>query len=129
TTCRRCCRHRQRRGACLFCGREGKTHPRAGGARVAHEEGPMSSAERLPFEIHGAGWYKEPLAYEVVVYEADPEAHVAKITMNRPERMNALSHQLRAELFHALKVAEQDTEINVIIVKGAGRCFSAGYDL
>ena len=40
--------------------------------------------------------------------------------------MNALTHQLRAELFHALKVAEQDNDINVVIIKGAGRCFSAG---
>ena len=87
------------------------------------------SEAQQPFEMHGAGWYKEARAYEVVVYETDHAAHVAKITMNRPERMNALSHQLRAELFHALKVAEQDPEINAIILKGAGRCFSAGYDL
>ncbi len=89
----------------------------------------MATEERTPFELHGAGWYKEPLDYEVVIYEPDHENHVARITMNRPERMNALSHQLRAELFHAIKVAERDNDINVIILKGAGRCFSAGYDL
>lgn len=89
----------------------------------------MTSEESRPFEIHGSGWYKEPTAYQVVIYEPNHETHVAKITMNRPENMNALSHQLRAELFHALKVAERDNEINVIIIKGAGRCFSAGYDL
>ena len=89
----------------------------------------MSSSEKRPFEIHGAGWYAEPLDYSVVIYEPDHESHVAKITLNRPERMNALSHQLRAELFHAIKVAERDNDINVIVIKGAGRCFSAGYDL
>jgi enoyl-CoA hydratase len=89
----------------------------------------MTSAEREPFEIHGADWYQKPLDYQVVIYEPDHESHVATITMNRPERLNALSHQLRAELFHALKVAEQDTDINAIIIKGAGRAFSAGYDL
>ena len=43
--------------------------------------------------------------------------------------MNAMSHQLRAELFHALKFTERDNDINVIVIRGAGRCFSAGYDL
>ncbi len=89
----------------------------------------MTSDQRPPFELHGSGWYKQPLDYQVVLYDVDHEAHVATITMNRPERMNALSHQLRAELFHALKVAEQDDAINVVVIKGAGRCFSAGYDL
>jgi enoyl-CoA hydratase len=89
----------------------------------------MTSEAREPFEIRGAGWYEKPLDYQVVIYEPDHAAHVAKITMNRPEHLNALSHQLRAELFHALKVAEQDNDINAIIIKGAGRAFSAGYDL
>lgn len=89
----------------------------------------MTSEEDRTFEIHGSGWYEKPLDYEVVIYEPDHESHVAKITLNRPERMNALSHQLRAELFHAVKVAERDNDINVIIIKGAGRAFSAGYDL
>ena len=89
----------------------------------------MSTEESPPFEIHGAGWYGKASDYQVVIYDADHETHVARITMNRPERMNALSHQLRAELFHALKVAERDNDINVVILKGAGRCFSSGYDL
>ena len=90
----------------------------------------MSTEEEgASFEVRGSGWYQKPLDYEVVIYEPDRENHVATITMNRPERMNALSHQLRAELFHAIKVAERDNEINVIVLKGAGRCFSAGYDL
>lgn len=89
----------------------------------------LTSGASEPFATHGAGWYERPLDYQVVIYEADHESHVAKITMNRPERLNALSNQLRAELFHALKVAERDNDINVIILKGAGRAFSAGYDL
>jgi enoyl-CoA hydratase len=89
----------------------------------------MADAERKPYEAHAHGWYKNPLDYKVVLYEANHETHVAKITLNRPEKMNALSHQLRGEIFHALKVAEYDNDINVIILKGAGRCFSAGYDI
>ncbi len=89
----------------------------------------MSTDKRAPFETHSAKWYEKPLDYEVVIYEANHESHVAKVTMNRPEKRNALSHQLRAEIFHALKVAEHDNDINVIILKGAGPCFSAGYDI
>jgi len=88
----------------------------------------VSEEEREPFEIHGTQWYGKPLDYEVVIYEVDYESHVATVTLNRPEKRNALSHQLRAEIFHALKVAEADKDINVIILKGAGKCFCAGYD-
>ncbi|MEO6043004.1 MAG: enoyl-CoA hydratase-related protein [Tepidiformaceae bacterium] len=53
----------------------------------------------------------------------------AIIQLNRPEKMNALSHNLRAELFNALKDFEMDPEVRVIIIRGSGRAFSAGYDL
>ena len=89
----------------------------------------MTTEEGGPAELHRASWYEQPLDYTVVIYEPNHETHVARITMNRPESMNALSHQLRGEIFHALKVAERDNDINVVILKGAGRCFSAGYDL
>jgi len=51
------------------------------------------------------------------------------VQLNRPEKMNALSHNLRAELFDALKDFEADPEVKVIIIRGSGRAFSAGYDL
>jgi len=89
----------------------------------------VQSEEKEPLEIRSVSWYNEPLDYQDIIYEADHENHVAWITLNRPQVMNALSHQLRAELFHALKVSENNSAINVIVIKGAGRCFSAGYDL
>ncbi|MGI8926086.1 MAG: enoyl-CoA hydratase-related protein [Tepidiformaceae bacterium] len=51
------------------------------------------------------------------------------IQLNRPEKMNALSHNLRAELFDALKNFEMDADVRVIILRGSGRAWSAGYDL
>ena len=51
------------------------------------------------------------------------------IQLTRPEKMNALSHNLRAELFDAMKDFEMDAEVKVIIIRGSGRAFSAGYDL
>ena len=53
----------------------------------------------------------------------------AIIQLNRPEKMNALSHNLRAEVFDALKGFEVDPEVRVIILRGSGRAWSAGYDL
>jgi enoyl-CoA hydratase len=80
-------------------------------------------------EIRSANWYHKKLKYSDIIYEVNHDTHVATITLNRPDKMNAMSHQLRAELFHALKHSDLDAEINVIIIKGAGRCFTAGYDL
>lgn len=81
------------------------------------------------FEIRSAGWYKKKLAYSKIIYEVNEASHIATITLNRPEKMNAMNHLLRGELFHALKHADLDPVVNVIIIKGAGRCFTAGYDL
>ena len=53
----------------------------------------------------------------------------AIVQLNRPEKMNALSHNMRAELFDALKDFEADPDVRVIIIRGSGRAFSAGYDL
>src|SRR5947199_3127709 len=72
-------------------------------------------------------YYQQPLDYQDILYEVD--APLARIILNRPEKMNALRNQLRGELLHALRVAESDPEVSVVIIKGNGRCFSAGYDL
>ena len=53
----------------------------------------------------------------------------AIIQLNRPEKMNALSHKLRSELFDAVKTFEMDDDVRVIIIRGSGRAWSAGYDL
>ena len=92
-------------------------------------EQPLDNVELEAFEIRSAGWYRKRLKYSDIIYEVNEATHVATITLNRPEKMNAMRHQLRAELFHALKHSELNEEINVIIIKGAGRCFTAGYDL
>lgn len=67
------------------------------------------------------------MAYENIHVETD--GRLAFITLNRPEKLNALSNDLRGELFHALKEAEADRSVGVIVLRAAGRAFSAGYDL
>lgn len=59
----------------------------------------------------------------------EPIPSVRRITLNRPEKRNPLSNELRTELFHALEAADQDDSIRCMIIRGAGPCFSAGYDL
>ena len=57
------------------------------------------------------------------------DGRVARITLNRPEKMNTLSQELLYELNEALHDLEADDSARVIVLRGAGRTFSAGYDL
>ena len=59
----------------------------------------------------------------------DPRPKVRRITLNRPEKRNALNNGLRGELLDALRDADSDPAISVSVIRGAGTCFSAGYDL
>ena len=67
-------------------------------------------------------------AYRFIVVDS-PRPGVRRVTLNRPEKRNALSNELRGELFDALRRADGDETVRVSIVRGAGVCFSAGYDL
>jgi enoyl-CoA hydratase len=66
---------------------------------------------------------------EKLVLSETPAPHVRRLTLNRPTKRNALSYALRAQLFELLREADADPAINVIIIRGAGPSFSAGYDL
>ncbi len=69
--------------------------------------------------------------FENIIYETRDaaEGQVAYITLNRPERLNALSRALLVELEVALNEAAVDDNVRCIVIKGAGRGFSAGYDM
>jgi enoyl-CoA hydratase len=67
------------------------------------------------------------MSYEYLLYETIDR--VARITLNRPEKLNALSVALQTELLQAAKQAEADPSIHAVIIRGAGRAFSAGYDI
>ena len=66
---------------------------------------------------------------EPLVLIDDPEPGVRRLTLNRPDKRNPLSNELRTELFQALESADVDDSVRVSIIRGAGSCFSAGYDL
>ncbi len=54
---------------------------------------------------------------------------VARVTLNRPDRLNALDDTLVGELTHFLRAARDDDALRVIVLRGAGRAFCAGLDL
>ena len=59
----------------------------------------------------------------------DIKEGIRRISLNRPKKRNALSNPLRKELFEALEESDRETTVKVIILCGAGTCFSSGYDL
>jgi enoyl-CoA hydratase len=65
--------------------------------------------------------------FETILYEKN--GGKARITLNRPEKLNALSGKLQHELNEALWEADNDTAVHVVILRGNGRAFCAGYDL
>ena len=64
---------------------------------------------------------------DTVLYER--RGKVALITLNRPDRLNAMDQPMLVELLAALDAAEADPETGAVVVTGAGRGFSAGFDL
>ncbi|MDA0339639.1 MAG: enoyl-CoA hydratase-related protein [Proteobacteria bacterium] len=58
-----------------------------------------------------------------------PAPFVRRITLNRPEKRNAMTNALRGEVFDTLAAADLDDSVRVTIIRGAGKCFCAGYDI
>ena len=73
-------------------------------------------------------WPASADEYEVLLVDR-PAPLVNRITLNRPDKRNALNNKLRAELLHALREGDRDPDVHVQIIRGAGPSFSAGYDL
>ena len=62
-----------------------------------------------------------------VTYEVD--GRLATITLNRPDRLNAIDEHMPGEIRAAVEAANDDDSVHVIVLTGAGRSFCAGYDL
>ena len=65
----------------------------------------------------------------MALVEVTKQGHVGIVTMNRPEALNALSSAVFADLTAALDQVEQDDDVYVVIITGAGRAFVAGADI
>lgn len=69
------------------------------------------------------------LDYEFLIHERLADGRIARITLNRPEARNAQNRGMLVELDDALRAAESDDDVRVVILAGSGASFSAGHDL
>ena len=67
------------------------------------------------------------MTFQTLLYER--RGAVARITLNRPRVLNAINGDLMAEMHRAMDTVEADDEVRAVVLMGAGRVFSAGYDL
>lgn len=67
------------------------------------------------------------MSYEHIIY--DVSERIARITLNRPERLNAWTDTMEREVRLAMEAAQRDDEVRAIILTGAGRGFCAGADM
>ena len=66
-------------------------------------------------------------SFEHVLYSVDER--ICTITLNRPDKLNAMSKSLLDELETAFMLAKADADVSVVLLTGSGRSFCAGYDL
>ena len=69
------------------------------------------------------------MGYEAVLVEKKEDGHVGIITLNRPDALNTFNLVMARDLSQALVDLDEDKEVRVIIIKGSGKCFSAGIDV
>jgi methylglutaconyl-CoA hydratase len=65
--------------------------------------------------------------YKKILYSVD--GGIARVTLNRPDKRNALDHEIVGEIKDALREAGRDEKVRVVVVAGAGKDFSSGADL
>jgi enoyl-CoA hydratase len=66
------------------------------------------------------------MSYETLLYDVD--GAIATITLNRPERLNTIVPPMPDEIESAVRTANRDAHVKVIVLRGAGRSFCAGFD-
>src|SRR6202166_1304986 len=81
---------------------------------------PRSQALRMPRaaqQVRKIG--REPaMSYQHILVD-DPRPRVRRITLNRPEKRNALNNALRAEVFEVLEAADRDADVSITILRGS----------
>ncbi len=68
------------------------------------------------------------MSYKFILYEENKEDQIGVLTLNRPEKRNALGKEFEEEIIHCLQDAAKRCDVKVIILKAAGEVFCAGHD-
>ncbi len=69
------------------------------------------------------------MTYKYLHYKENEKDKIGIVSLNRPEKKNALSGGLMKELANILNTIADENKVSVVIIKGMGKIFSAGYDL
>lgn len=69
------------------------------------------------------------MSYEHLIYELDRDAHIATVTLNKPDRLNAIDQQDHRDILELCERIQQDDDVWAVIWTGAGRGFCAGADV
>src|SRR5581483_654390 len=69
------------------------------------------------------------MAEPLVLVERDPDARIATVLLNRPDRLNALSEPLMDELVSTLRDLDDEPDVRCVVVGGSERAFAAGADI
>ena len=72
---------------------------------------------------------KGELVDDHVLYEKDPVSHIARLTLNRPAKLNAMTLDMYNRIVSCLDDVAEDDAIKVVILRGAGENFTAGVDM
>lgn len=67
--------------------------------------------------------------FEHLLFEKDATDKFATLTINRPDKLNAMNKDVIREIVRAVDLAVADEDVNALVIAGAGRAFSSGYDL
>ena len=79
--------------------------------------------------IHSMADRPKLLEGEQFIIVDSPAPFISRITLNRPDKRNSMNHELRGQLFNQLQINDQDPDVRVTIIRGAGKSFCSGYDL
>ena len=79
-------------------------------------------------EGRGVTTYAPAVADPLVLVD-DPRPAVRRLTLNRPQKRNALSTRIARGALHRVARGGRDASVHAVVIRGAGPCFSAGYDL
>jgi enoyl-CoA hydratase/carnithine racemase len=69
------------------------------------------------------------LNFQTILLDKNPETHIARVTLNRPERLNAMNESMQTELSSAFRDVAEDDGMRVLILTGSGRGFCSGADV
>src|SRR3954468_21817764 len=89
----------------------------------------MLSPPWFLFRVRARSVAEPRFSFMSLVLVDHPRPEVAVLTMNRPDRLNAMSMELVNELYDALVGVGDDNACRVVVLTGAGRAFSSGLDL